>query len=147
MADFAKAFQNELFDKEYSKSNEIDYFFTTRKTNVVKETIQKDLSRKKTKVACINNFIVLNLPIKNLNEDDNVIVEIWGDKGYFYQGTIFENKGIFPLISLKLRKDTQLFLKLIIKSKDEDKNDCNYINFITIPKRYQSEQEEEEVNV
>ena len=147
MADFAKAFQNELFDKEYIKSNEIDYFFTTRKTNVVKETIQKDLSRKKTKVACINNFIVLNLPIKNLNEDDKVIVEIWGDKGYFYQGTIFENKGIFPLISLKLRKDTQLFLKLIIQSKDEDKNDCNYINFITIPKRYQSEQEEEEVNV
>ena len=145
MADFAVAFKNEMFDKEYSKSNEIDYFFTTRKTNTIKETYEKDLSRKKTKVASINNFIVLNLPIQNLDEKDKVIVEIWGDKGYFYHGTISENKGFFPLLSLKLKKDTQLFLKFMIQS--EENEGYNYINFITIPKRYQSDHEEEDVNV
>jgi len=136
MADFETVFKNEIFYKEYSKSNEIDYFFTTRKTNIIKEIVDKDLSRKKKKISCINNFIVLNLPIEELNIEDIVYVEIWGDKGYYYQGIISKNKGIFPLFSLKLQNDSQLFLKLIIKS-NENKN-CNYINFITIPKKYQS---------
>ena len=139
MTDFNTAFNNEPFDQEFSKSNQIDFFFTKRTTSYTREVIQQDLTRKDKKFTCTNNFIVLNLNFENIKEKDIILVEIWGDKGYFYQGKICENKGIFPLLSLKLKDDSQLFLKLIIS---QDDNQTNYINFITIPKKYQNEIEE-----
>lgn len=140
MADFTTVFNNEIFEEEYSKSNQIDYFFTKRTTSYTKEVIQKDLSRKDQKFTCTNNFIVLNLNFDNVREEDVILVEIWGDKGYYYQGKISDSKGNFPLIALKLKEDSQIFLKLIIKN-DDDKS-TNYINFINIPKKYQLEEDE-----
>ena len=141
MADFGTVFNNEIFDQQFSKSNQIDYFFTKRTTNYTKEVINKDLSRTDKKFSTINNFIVLNINLENIQFDDIIHVEIWGDKGYYYQGKICENKGIFPLFSLKLKDDTQIFLKLIIESKDS--KNTNYINFINIPKKYQNESPDE----
>lgn len=137
MADFGTVFNNEIFDEKFSKNNIIDYFFTKRTTNFTKEVIMKDLTRVDKKFTSVNNFIVLNLNFENIKETDIINVEIWGDKGYFYQGTMKENKGIFPLFALKLKEDTQVFLKITI-SGDENKLQ-NYINFINIPKKYQSE--------
>ena len=139
MADFGTVFNNEIFEEQYSKSNQIDYFFTKRTTNTVKEVIMKDLTRVDKKFTSVNNFIVFNINFDNIKESDIINVEIWGDKGYFYQGKIQENKGIFPLFALKLKEDSQLFLKLSI-SGDETKQ-LNYINFINIPKKYQSEED------
>lgn len=139
MADFGTVFNNEIFEEQYSKSNQIDYFFTKRTTNTTKEVILKDLTRVDKKFTSVNNFIVFNINFDNIKESDVINVEIWGDKGYFYQGKIQENKGIFPLFALKLKEDTQLFLKLSI-SGDETKQ-LNYINFINIPKKYQSEED------
>jgi hypothetical protein len=135
MADFKTVFNNEIFEKEYGKANQIDYFFTTRKTFETKEVVLQDLSRTTTKVPTINNFIVLNLNLNNILKEDELNVEIWGDKGYYYQSKILNNIGFFPLFSLKLKKDTQIFLKIFIKKKNEESE--NYINFITIPKKYQ----------
>jgi hypothetical protein len=135
MADFQTVFNKEIFEKEYGKANHIDYFFTTRKTFETKEIVNSDLSRKTEKVGTINNFIVFNLNLNNILKTDEIHVEIWGDKGYFYQGKMINNMGFFPLFSLKLKKDTQIFLKLFIKKKEEDNE--NYVNFITIPKKYQ----------
>ena len=141
MADFGTVFNNEIFNQEFSKSNQIDYFFTKRTTNYTKEIINKDLSRSNKKFSTVNNFIVLNINLENINYDDTILVEIWGDKGYYYQGKMCENKGIFPLFALKLKEDTQLFLKLSIDSSSN--GNTNYINFITIPKKYQNESSED----
>lgn len=135
MADFTTVFNKEIFEKEYGKANHIDYFFTTRKTFETKEVVEKDLSRSTKKVPTINNFIVLNMNLNDITKEDIINVEIWGDKGYYYQSKILNNSGFFPLFSLKLKKDTQIFLKLFIEKKNND--DENYINFITIPKKYQ----------
>ena len=139
MADFTTVFNKEIFEKEYGKANHIDYFFTTRKTFETKEIVLKDLSRSTKKVPTVNNFIVLNLNLTDITKEDIINVEIWGDKGYYYQSKILNNSGFFPLFSLKLKKDTQIFLKLFIEKNNSDNE--NYINFITIPKKYQ------EVNV
>lgn len=139
MADFTTVFNKEIFEKEYGKANHIDYFFTTRKTFETKEVVLKDLSRSTKKVPTVNNFIVLNLNLTDITKEDIINVEIWGDKGYYYQSKILNNSGFFPLFSLKLKKDTQIFLKLFIEKNNSDNE--NYINFITIPKKYQ------EVNV
>lgn len=140
MADFGTVFNNEIFEDEYSKSNQIDFFFTKRTTSYIKEVIQKDLTRKDQKFISTNNFIVLNLNFNSVKEEDIILVEIWGDKGYYYQGKISESKGNFPLIALKLKEDSQIFLKLTIKNNDD--KPTNYINFITIPKKYQLEEED-----
>jgi hypothetical protein len=142
MADFNKAFNNDFVNEEYSKSNKIDFFFTTRRTKNTIEELNKKLERVEKEVYEIHNFIVLNLPIDEVKNNDNVELEIWGDRGYFYKGNITNNQGFFPLISLKLREDTQLFLKMnIIK---DNMKPLNYINFIKIPKKYQNGNEEED---
>jgi len=135
MADFTTVFNKEIFEKEYGKANHIDYFFTTRKTFETKEVVLKDLSRSTKKVPTVNNFIVLNLNLTDITKEDIINVEIWGDKGYYYQSKILNNSGFFPLFSLKLKKDTQIFLKLFIEKNNKENE--NYINFITIPKKYQ----------
>ena len=135
MADFTTVFNKEIFEKEYGKANHIDYFFTTRKTFETKEIVLKDLSRSTKKVPTVNNFIVLNLNLTDITKEDIINVEIWGDKGYYYQSKILNNSGFFPLFSLKLKKDTQIFLKLFIEKNNKESE--NYINFITIPKKYQ----------
>lgn len=135
MADFNKAFNNDFVNEEYSKSNKIDFFFTTRRTKNTIEELNKKLERVEKEVFEIHNFIVLNLPVDEVKNNDTVELEIWGDRGYFYRGSITNNQGFFPLISLKLREDTQLFLKMnIIK---DNMKPINYINFIKIPKKYQ----------
>tara|TARA_B110000908_G_scaffold171704_1_gene235402 strand:- start:366 stop:806 length:441 start_codon:yes stop_codon:yes gene_type:complete len=141
MADFGTAFTNEIFNEEFSKSNQIDFFFTKRTTSYTREIIQKDLSRKDQKYTDVNNFIVLNVNFENIKETDIIHVEIWGDKGYFYGGKISENKGIFPSFALKLKNDTQIFMKLTIIN--EDNKPLNYVNFINIPKKYQNDNNEE----
>ena len=135
MADFTTVFNKEIFEKEYGKANHIDYFFTTRKTFETKEVVLKDLSRSTKKVPTVNNFIVLNLNLTDITKEDIINVEIWGDKGYYYQSKILNNSGFFPLFSLKLKKDTQIFLKLFIEKNNKENE--NYINFITIHKKYQ----------
>tara|TARA_B110000902_G_scaffold237195_1_gene284008 strand:- start:880 stop:1323 length:444 start_codon:yes stop_codon:yes gene_type:complete len=140
MADFTTVFNSEIFGEEYSKNNQIDFFFTKRTTSYTKEVIQKDLTRIDQKFSRSNNFIVLDLNFDNIKEDDIITVEIWGDKGYYYQGKISDSKGVFPLIALKLKEDSQIFLKFIILNKEE--KPINYINFITIPKKYQFDEDE-----
>ena len=144
MADFNKAFNNDFVNEEYSKSNKIDFFFTTRRTKNTIEELNKKLERVEKEVFEIHNFIVLNLPVDEVKNNDTVELEIWGDRGYFYRGNINNNQGFFPLISLKLREDTQLFLKMnIIK---ENMKPLNYINFIKIPKKYQNGNGNEDID-
>lgn len=122
-------------NREVSTSCEFDYFFTTRKTVKTKTSLDKDLKRKTIKEEQINNYLVLDLPFNKFN-GEKINIEIWGDKGYFYRGEIKENNGDFPLFSLRLKKDSLIFVKITVTNEENIIE--NYINFITISKRYQS---------
>ena len=110
-------------------------FFTQRKVVETSEYIDdKTLERKDKKETITHNFLAINLPIvkDNFNSID---IEIWGDKGYNYEGGIKTIKGQCPNLLLKLNEDTELFLKLIYKNENNDEK--IYTHFINVLKRYQ----------
>jgi hypothetical protein len=133
MADFNSVFN---YENDNLINNNLDFFFTQRKIVEYKEEIDKNMKRVKSKKNITYNFLALNLPIFS-NEDKNldIKIEMWGDKGYNYKGGLNKSEGTFPHLLIKLLGDTQLFVKLVICNNNERKN---FVNFIQIPKRYQS---------
>jgi len=149
MADFQSVFNN---DKDNYNNNKLDHFFTQRKVTEYNEHIDKNMKRKQTKKNITYNFLAINLPILNDNKNNNLEIEIWGDLGYNFKGTFSRKEGSFPHLLVKLCGDTQLFVKLDILDLHENKNVDKFINFIQIPKRYQtvpivSENKENDSNI
>lgn len=141
MADFASAFNPDNYYSQIKNDNQMDYFFTQRKIIEYEDYIDdKDMTRKKKKKSTNYNFLAINLPFHNLSNDNNtkISIEIWGDKGYHYNGVISNNHGTFPHLLIRLNGDTQIFVKILLQTNDNDKKN-NFINFIQVPKRYQSE--------
>ena len=136
MANKVKAFNNKSsWMKQIDYDNNIDYFFTQRKVIETTEYVdEQTLERKQKKENIIHNFLAINLPITK--ENYNCIkIEIWGDKGFNYEGQFKTIKGICPNLMLKLNDDTEMFIKLIyVNLSNEEKT---YINFINVLKRYQ----------
>lgn len=131
MADFSSVFNH---DNDNFVNNNLDYFFTQRKITEYEDQIDKNMNRTKSKKNITYNFLAINLPIySQYNKDINI--ELWGDKGYNYKGGLTKNEGTFPHLLIKLCGDTQLFVKLEINSNDEKQN---FVDFIQIPKRYQT---------
>ncbi len=144
MADFASAFNPDNYYSHIKNDNQMDYFFTQRKIIEYEDYIDdKDMTRKKKKISTNYNFLAINLPFNNISSDNNyqISIEIWGDKGYHYNGIISNNHGTFPHLLIRLNGDTQIFVKILLQSKNEEKvdNKNNFINFIQVPKRYQLE--------
>ena len=75
-----------------------------------------------------------------INETLEIKANIWGDEGFKYIGVFNNTEGYVPSILLRLGADKQLFmnLKVVVKNGDE-KNEKEYVTFVTIPKRYQVE--------
>jgi len=141
MADFASAFNPDNYYSQIKNDNQMDYFFTQRKIIEYEDYIDdKDMTRKKKKKSTNYNFLAINLPFHNLSNDNNtkISIEIWGDKGYHYNGVISNNHGTFPHLLIRLNGDTQIFVKILLQTNDSDKKN-NFINFIQVPKRYQLE--------
>lgn len=133
-----KPFNQSSWMKKIEYDNSIDYFFTQRKVVETSEYVDKStLERKNKKETITHNFLAINFPI--LKEDYDIIkIEIWGDKGYIYEGEIKTSKGNCPNIMLKLNDDTEIFVKLTYyKNSDDFKI---YIHFINVLKRYQKNQ-------
>ncbi len=82
------------------------------------------------------NFLAINFPLSIVKKYTGIIeMELWGDKGYNYNGTINTKRGDLPHLLIRLSGDTQIFIKLNSnKSNDESET---VISFIQIPKRYQ----------
>ena len=136
MADLCKAFDEK--EHEFSKvkyDNSIDYFFTQRKVVEYKEYIDAQMNRQKKKVNSLFNFVSLNLPHNKLKQGEKIFIEIWGDKGFNYKGEILNHQGVLPHLMIRLLGDTQIFVKLYLSENDDTEH---FINFIQIPKRYQS---------
>ena len=143
MADFAAAFNSDNNYSQIKNENKMDFFFTQRKIIEYEDYIDNDMTRKKKKISTNYNFLAINLPLHNINFDKNtqISIEIWGDKGYHYNGIISNNQGTFPHLLIRLNGDTQIFVKILIQYIENGKliNKNNFINFIQVPKRYQSE--------
>ena len=148
MADFASAFNPDNNYSHIKNDNQMDFFFTQRKIIEYQDYIDKDMTRKKKKISTNYNFLAINLPFNNISSDKNykISIEIWGDKGYHYNGVISNNHGTFPHLLIRLNGDTQIFVKILLQSTNNDKveNKNNFINFIQVPKRYQLEPDNKE---
>ena len=130
-----KPFNKSPWMTKINNDSSIDFFFTQRKVIETSEYLDdKTLERKKKKETITHNFLAINLPIVK-DDFKNIKIELWGDKGYNYEGEIKTLKGHCPNLLLKLNDDTEIFIKLIyINSTNEEKI---YINFINVLKRYQ----------
>ena len=136
MADLVSAFDsNDHKFNNIKYQNSIDHFFTQRKIIDTEEYIDKNMNRKKRKVTTNYNFLALNFPNSILKKNAELIkIEIWGDKGYNYNGTLKDNNGDIPHLLIRLKGDTEIFVKLNVIIENSNKN---FVSFIQVPKRYQ----------
>ena len=86
--------------------------------------------------------VMSKVPLAGQEEVEQIVVKanIWGDEGFKYVGSFNNSEGYIPSILLRLSSDKQLFinLKVLIKNGDEI-SEKEYVTFVNIPKRYQTE--------
>jgi len=130
-----KPFNKSSWMTKINNDSSIDFFFTQRKVVETSEYLdEKTLERKEKKETKTHNFLAINLP--SVKEELNTIkVEIWGDRGYNFEGEVKTLKGQYPNLMLKLNEDTEMFIKLIYINKNNEQK--TYIHFINVLKRYQ----------
>jgi hypothetical protein len=146
MADIMEAFNT--FKTQKKPFQNIDYFFTQRSLTEEHEYIDKHLVRKTKKVKVTHNFLALNIPtiITTTNSNGQTIekplgfdIEIFGDEGYHYKGSITSFLGIIPNFMIPIKGDKKLFVNINYKVGDSNDNHTSrkYVNFIEVPKRFQ----------
>jgi hypothetical protein len=146
MADLGEAFNTLKFQKKQFQN--IDYFFTQRNLTEDQEYIDKNMNRKTKKVKVNLNFLALNIPTivttvnTNGQSQDKMLgfdVEIFGDEGYHYKGSITSYQGVVPSLLIQIKNDKKLFIHVNYKLNDDDNNlqSRKFVNFIEVPKRFQ----------
>ena len=156
MADLGEAFNTLKFQKKPFQN--IDYFFTQRKLTEEQDFIDKNMNRKMKKVKMTHNFLALNIPTiitTNITNGQTVEkpmsfdIEMYGDEGYHYKGTITSFQGIIPNFMIPIKGDKKLFININYKFNDgnEDSLTRKFVNFIEVPKRYQATENEESKSV
>ena len=146
MADIMEAFNT--FKTQKKPFQNIDYFFTQRSLTEEHEYLDKHLVRKTKKVKVTNNFLALNIPtiITTTNSNGQTVekplgfdIEIFGDEGYHYKGSITSFLGIIPNFMIPIKGDKKLFVNINYKVGDSNDNHTSrkYVNFIEVPKRFQ----------
>lgn len=152
MADLGEAFNTLKFQKKPFQN--IDYFFTQRTLCEEQEYIDKNMNRKIKKIKVTHNFLALNIPTilttnttngQTIDKPLGFDVEIYGDDGYHYKGTITSFQGIIPNFMIPIKGDKKLFININYKFNDSNENSTmkKYVNFIEVPKRFQSTEDEE----
>jgi hypothetical protein len=143
MADLGEAF-NITFSNKKSFQN-LDYFFTQRTLNEDQEYFDKNLNRKNKKIKVTHNFLTINIPTilstadNNHNKPLGFDIEIFGDEGYHYKGSIMSFEGTIPNFTIPIQNDKKLFININYNFKSNNDNTYKkFINFIEIPKRYQN---------
>lgn len=154
MADLGEAFNTLKFNKKPFQT--IDYFFTQRNLNEDHEYIDKNMNRKNKKVKVTHNFLAINIPTINITNNNSIEkplgfdIEIFGDEGYHYKGSITSYKGVIPNFMIPIKGDKKLFVHInykITNSADtESELTKQYVNFIEVPKRFQIETEGDTVS-
>ncbi len=146
MAELEEAFNTLKFQKKSFQN--IDYFFSQRTLVEEQEHIDKNMNRVNNKIKVTHNFLALNIPTIIVNNNGQSIenplgfdIEIFGDEGYHYKGTITSYQGIIPNFMIPIKEDKKLFVNINYKSTDMQNNTIikKFVNFIEVPKRFQSE--------
>ena len=154
MADLGEAFNTLKIQKKPFQN--IDYFFTQRTLTEEQDFIDKNMNRKMKKIKVTHNFLALNIPTilttntvngQTLEKPLGFDVEIYGDDGYHYKGTITSFQGIIPNFMIPIKGDKKLFININYKFNDSNENSSTkkFVNFIEVPKRFQSTDDEEEI--
>lgn len=157
MADLGEAFNS--FKQTTRPFQTIDYFFTQRSLTEDQEFLDKNMTRQIKKIKVTHNFLALSIPTVILNEGltDNkqeysekplgFDIEIYGDDGYSYKGTITSYQGVIPNFMIPIKSDKKLFVNISYKYTNNDGSNNSYtkkyINFIEVPKRFQTGEETE----
>jgi hypothetical protein len=152
MADLGEAFNTLKFQKKPFQN--IDYFFSQRTLNEEQEYIDKNMNRKIKKIKVTNNFLALNIPTilttntsngQTIDKPLGFDIEIYGDDGYHYKGTITSFQGIIPNFMIPIKGDKKLFININYKFNDSNEisSTKKYVNFIEVPKRFQAAEDEE----
>lgn len=152
MADLGEAFNTLKFQKKPFQN--IDYFFTQRSLTEEQEYLDKNMSRKTKKIKVTYNFLALNIPTITTTTNNNgetiekpmeFDIEIYGDEGYHYKGTIKSYQGIIPNFMIPIKTDKKLFVNINYKYSESLGSDKTltkkYVNFIEVPKRFQLEED------
>jgi hypothetical protein len=147
MADLGEAFNTLKYPKKTFQN--IDYFFTQRTLTEEQEYFDKNMNRKIKKVKLTHNFLALNIPTITTtnNNNENPLgfdIEIFGDEGYHYKGTITSYQGIIPNFMIPIKSDKKLFVNIDYKFTDNNNENTNikkFVNFIEVPKRFQLSEE------
>jgi hypothetical protein len=146
MADLGEAFNSLKF---YKKSfQNIDYFFTQRTMTEDHEYIDKNMNRAIKKIKVSYNFLALNIPTiittttdngQNVEKPMGFDIEIFGDEGYHYKGTITSYQGVIPNFMVPIKGDKKLFVNINYQFTDTNNNTSfkKFVNFIEVPKRFQ----------
>jgi hypothetical protein len=156
MADLGEAFNTLKFQKKPFQN--IDYFFTQRTLSEEHEYIDKNMNRKIKKVKVTHNFLALNIPTilttntingEAVEKPMGFDVEIYGDDGYHYKGTITSFQGIIPNFMIPIKGDKKLFININYKFNDSNENSSTkkFVNFIEVPKRFQMIEDDENKSV
>jgi len=146
MADLGEAFNTLKFQKKPFQN--IDYFFTQRTLSEEHEYIDKNMNRKIKKIKVTHNFLALNIPTilttntingESVEKPMGFDVEIFGDDGYHYKGTITSFQGIIPNFMIPIKGDKKLFININYKFNDSNEISSikKFVNFIEVPKRFQ----------
>ncbi len=146
MTDLGEAFNTLKFQKKPFQN--IDFFFTQRNLVEEHEYIDKNMNRKTKKVKVTHNFLALNIPtiVTTTNTNGQIVekpmgfdIEIYGDEGYHYKGTITSYQGIIPNFMIPIKGDKKLFVNINYKFVDSNENSSSkkFVNFIEVPKRFQ----------
>jgi hypothetical protein len=148
MADLGEAFNTLKFQKKPFQN--IDYFFTQRTMTEEHDYIDKHMNRKNKKVKVTHNFLALNIPIivttitnngQTIEKPLGFDIEIYGDEGYHYKGSITSYQGTIPNFMIPIKGDKKLFININYKFTDNTDNNANirkFVNFIEVPKRFQN---------
>ena len=152
MADLGEAFNTLKFQKKPFQN--IDVFFTQRTLTEEQEFIDKNMNRKMKKIKATHNFLALNIPTIITTNTTNgqttekpmgFDIEMYGDEGYHYKGTITSFQGIIPNFMIPIKGDKNLFININYKFNDSNENSLTkkFVNFIEVPKRFQAVEDEE----
>lgn len=150
MADLVEAFNILKVSKKHFQN--IDYFFTQRTVTEEQEYLDKNMNRQIKKIKTTVNFLALNIPTINQPNEKPMgfDIEIFGDDGYHYKGTITSYQGIIPNFMIPIKGDKKLFVNINYKFTDNNNSETNlskkFVNFIEVPKRYQNDETEKQTD-
>lgn len=150
MAELGEAYNTLKFYNKIFQN--IDYFFTQRNMTEEQEYIDKHMVRKTKKVKVTCNFLALNIPTilttnkttGQMTEDSlGFDIEVYGDEGYHYKGTITSYQGIVPNFMIPLKGDNKIFVHINYKYNDSNGlvTTKKFVNFIEVPKRFKQNNE------